>query len=316
MYPGWEEYKVDAVKSRDKYNSFFSSILRQYGIRHEAATVSGVFNYLHCRFQERRNQKDVQDMIISRIQELRKCMRQEFHEEFSSSSELNSIDSAIMRKASAWYVVTYSNPYAKLLSFPWIVSDYLANIKLGCAPLNRSSFSPAVVNLDKELLQAELRNLLPTYQRRTLWKGYDITCGEAIIVRAFRTLLLWAQGENLFDAEGFLDRHKLMQIFVHVSEKLGYVKKEKHPSHPKTEKNYSSAHLVLEFFKFCSSFRSCRPDELHKLLLFDVDEYEELSKAAVNCYYKFAFTGKFKFLNTDNSADDQLRPSYKKLRRF
>ncbi|GIY00775.1 RNA-dependent RNA polymerase [Caerostris extrusa] len=64
-----------------------------------------------------------------------KRFRMEFHKAFDDECRANNVKRADLqeikyRRASAWYVVTYRNSDAPMLSFPWILHDMLCEIRM------------------------------------------------------------------------------------------------------------------------------------------------------------------------------------------
>lgn len=313
MYEGWERYQDEAIKSRNKYNALFRSVLRNYGIQHEGEALSGAFTNLHCRFHERRDRNEIEKVIISCIKKLNKCMSEEFMEEFTTSGNVDVIENAMLQKASAWYMVTYSDPNAKFLSFPWAVSKYLINIKIRRTLANPPPFSPAVMNLDQKILEFDTNNLHLPLCRDSIWNDYYILCDPPILKRAFHTLVLWAQQEEILEKPGSTQKLLYMNVFeklfFHVSEKLGYVTQRPN-SVKSTKKQYSAAQLCLEFLKYCSAFRFYNKFEMEDMLPFTLFKYSWLAKCAIVSYHKFALSGTLQTLNLDEELIEMKYPMY------
>lgn len=312
MYEGWERYQDEAIKSRNKYNALFRSVLRNYGIQHEGEALSGAFTNLHCRFHERRDRNEIEKVIISCIKKLNKCMYEEFMEEFTTSGTADAMENAMLQKASAWYMVTYSDPNAKFLSFPWAVSKYLINIKNRRTLANPPPFSPAVMDLDQKLLEFDTNNFLLPLDKDSIWNDYHILCDPLILKRAFYTLVLWAQQEEILERPGSTQKLLYMdtfeKLFFHVFEELGYVTKRLNVV--KSRKQCCAAQLCLEFLKYCSAFRFYNKYEMNDILPFTLFKYNRLAKCAIVSYHKFALSGTLQTLNLDEELIEMKQPMY------
>jgi hypothetical protein len=158
-------------------------------------------------------------------------MMDEFLEEFLECMDIKSTHQKILQKASAWYVVTYSDPNAKFLSFPWTVSKYLINIKIQRTLVKESPFPPAIINLDERIIECESKYLLPRYDEKIkkekgVWSEYNFACSPQIIERAFRTLLFWGEDADIVetpgkDTKGLMFLSVFTKLFLHVAESLG-----------------------------------------------------------------------------------------------
>lgn len=320
---GWEVYKESAVKSRNKYNGLLRSVLRNYGVQHEAEAFSGAFTNLHSRFKERKDHHDTKKVITGCIKKLSESMLKEFHQEFCESGDEGilfqrspSIEHSMLQKASAWYIVTYSEPNARFLSFPWTVSKYLVHIKVRKTLSNPPRFSPAIVCLDEKICECDSRDLLPTYVETNVWNGYRFVCDRSVLGRALRTLILWAQDEDIVETpdrnQGLMYIETFIKLFLHVAELQGYVKSRNNLT-ANDVKTYSPGHLCLEFFKFCSFFRFYNQHEIKDILPFSLYKYSRLSKRAVISYHRFALSGKLQNLYFDEKIHKeliQMKPIY------
>lgn len=314
MFNGWEKYQDNALNARNKYIALFRSVLRNYGVQHEAEAFSAAFTNLHCRYQERKDRDEIEKVIIGCIKKLYECMRKEFMQEFLKGGDSETVVSGMLQKASAWYFVTYSDPNAKYLSFPWIVSDYLALIKIRRTLGNPSPFSPAIMNLDQKIVERESK--LPQIPETSIWNNYDILCDSLILKRALRTLILWAQEQEIIERPGYTQGLLFMDVFVklffHVSEEIGYVTRES-SNVSVSKKQYSAGELCLEFLKFCSAFRFYNPFEMAALLPFTVYKYNRLAKCAIVSYHRFALSDTFGTLNVDKAIEKErfaMKPIY------
>ncbi|KAF8782261.1 putative RNA-dependent RNA polymerase 1 like protein [Argiope bruennichi] len=320
-YPGWERYKENAIKSRNKYNTLLKTILRNYGIQHEAEVFSGAFTNLHCRFQERKDRDEIEKVVVRCIKRLSKSMNEEFLEEFKDAADAKEIDVRILQKASAWYIITYSDSSAKFLSFPWTVSKFLANIKIrktGIPPLH---FSPIVAEMDKQIKICETKNLLPLDIDSPFWEDFKFICNQDVVKLAFRVLVLWADDEEIltrYGQQGLMPFNTFLRLFLHVAESANYV-----VSHSKSHNQsvfptpngptFSAASLCLEFFRFCLTLRFYNQYEVREIIPFTVNKYSQLSKRAVVTYHRFALLGKFRTLYFDAIVEERgihMKPVY------
>ena len=139
-FDGNERFIDDARSIRDRYNGTINKLLNLYGVESEAEIVTGNMLSLKRKRGYLRNEKlETGQVVKAKMNVLRKNFRTLFFEEFIG--EMNAGDVAlkpsILAKASAWYKVTYSKEETKdssssrnrLLSFPWVVSDLLCQIK-------------------------------------------------------------------------------------------------------------------------------------------------------------------------------------------
>ncbi|GIY00388.1 RNA-dependent RNA polymerase 2 [Caerostris extrusa] len=127
---GWEIFEKAALASRNEYNNTLKTILQTYGIGHETEAFGSSFIKFHERFRERRDRAEIQNVVQTWLKELLEKTRKQFFQGTDTNSKVEEIVEDIKRKASAWYVVTYREKDPEFLSFPWIVSDILADIRI------------------------------------------------------------------------------------------------------------------------------------------------------------------------------------------
>lgn len=300
---------------KKKYNAILSSLLRNYGIEHEAEVISTAFTKLHCRYHERNDRNDVMKVVVECFKKLVSDFMLEFIEEFTQCSDANEMDERVLQKASAWYVVTYSDPEPKYLSFPWIVHKYLAALKMRQNQISAQPFSPAIIKLDEKILECESENLLPQYEETRIWFNYTYLCDPQIVKRALKVLILWATDEEIVVTperqRGLLYVDIFVKVFLHVAELCKYVTQNddvivNDETIVNESKAYSSGKLCLEFLKFCSSLRFYNQNDIHEILPFYVYKPTKLAKRAVVAYHKFALLGLFRNLYFDQIIDDDL----------
>ncbi|GFR23374.1 RNA-dependent RNA polymerase 1 [Trichonephila clavata] len=311
-YPGWEQYKDNAIQSRNKFDALLKTVLRNYGIQHEAEVFSGAFTNLHCRFHERKDREDIEKVVIRCIKRLSKSMHEEFLEEFKDRGDVKQIDVRILQKASAWYVVTYSDSNAKFLSFPWTVAKLLANIKLrkiGDRPL---LFSPIVEKMNNQIKLCESKGMLPISMTSNLWQEYRFICDPSLVQLAFRVLLLWAENEKMIEKSGLknlITFNVFLKLFLHVAEKANYVaRKDGNPIISQAKPLFSAASLCLEFFRFCLTLRFYQKFEILEMIPFSIPKYSALSKKCVVAYHQFALAGKFETLEFGDRRKEKCFP--------
>ena len=150
-FPGHEEFMESAKQSLDKYNSKLAALMSLYGLKNEGEVITGCLVKVNARLSGKTDEKfEVAQMIQASVSSLRKNSRHEFYEEFGDEGQVmeefeangNRYPDEVLRKASAWYVVTYSNEAGQsreenretgsdvcLLSFPWVVDRILSYIK-------------------------------------------------------------------------------------------------------------------------------------------------------------------------------------------
>ncbi|KAG8193801.1 hypothetical protein JTE90_029535 [Oedothorax gibbosus] len=327
-YPGWEKYKEDAIKSRNKYDTLLKTVLRNYGIQHEAEIFSGAFTKLHCRFRERKDKEEIEKVVVGCIKQLIKSFNAEFHEEFQKCTDnVKNIDEDVLKKASAWYVVTYSDQNAEYLSFPWTISKYLALIKIKKTGSSSISISPIVQKMDQQIKLCESHNLLPTHTT-SLWQNYEFVCDRAIVELALRVLLLWAQNEDVVQkpgksTRGLLYTVKFVDLFFHIAKTAKYIKRKGRRVTADKDQLFSPALLCIEFFRFCLTLRFYNKFEVKELVqngqTYKHELIKALAKRALVSYHMLAVMGRFESIYFDtNEAENQIemREVYKDRKCF
>lgn len=308
LYPGWQKYEVKALTAKRKYDSILCSLLRNYGIEHEAEVISRAFTDLHCHYQERNDRMDVMKVVIDCFKKLMDDTQLEFIEEFKECNNIDELDEGLLQKASAYYYVTYSDPYSRYLSFPWTLHKYLANIKMRKAT-EKNPFSPAIMKMDEKIEECEKDGLLPDYKTTGIWSEYELACDPTILKRALRVLILWAREEEILEVpghhRGLMFTDTFIKLFLHVAKLNNYVYLDG-SSVDSEKKCFSSAKLCIEFLKFCSSLRFYFPNDIRQVLPFFVYKHTKLGKLAVLAYHKFALSGLFRTLYFDRRIDDDL----------
>ena len=126
---GHETHLDSARRLRDAYDCELERLMNRYDVRSEGEAITGYVLRLGLR-QRRRKMYDARNQLRKEVEELVKKYRARFHFDVEPDSE------AATLKASALYVATYQrtddSPSARvgtLYSCPWIVYDYLCQLK-------------------------------------------------------------------------------------------------------------------------------------------------------------------------------------------
>ncbi|PKA57860.1 putative RNA-dependent RNA polymerase SHL2 [Apostasia shenzhenica] len=141
--PGALDYIQAASENKGLYDAQLNALLGQYRIRTEAEVVIGQISSLP-KYNSRK-QGEIKERAKNAYAALHREFRQIFESEAGSQLPSDEKDRVLMRKASAWYQVTYRPNWVKKtmerggpdagevaprLSFAWIAADYLAGIKM------------------------------------------------------------------------------------------------------------------------------------------------------------------------------------------
>lgn len=143
-YPGWQEYEESAEKHKQNYIDKMSEILRRYSLKCEAEAFTGVVE-LEVTKKWRNEKLNTTNVVESYIQNIMVTFRNIFLREVEAEVKgCNLSDSdgkeRKFRRASAWYMVVYGKSTSVGLSFPWVLSDILIDIKSSrCAQVDRNN---------------------------------------------------------------------------------------------------------------------------------------------------------------------------------
>ncbi|XP_069103165.1 uncharacterized protein [Argopecten irradians] len=162
MYPGYESYLDSAYLSRDLYNDKILQLMSLYGIETEAEVVTGIVQKLHKKRGYLQNEKyEVGKIIQGKMSVIRQKVRTDFFEEFVGEGEETCISeddkNKVLAKASAWYIAAYGQKGTagkRLVSFPWIVSKLLSEIKANAG--NYPSRENVIPNAQNRLVLAQI----------------------------------------------------------------------------------------------------------------------------------------------------------------
>ena len=141
---GFEDYVEEAIAHKNEYDVKLIGLMNQYGIETEAELIGG--NILRLSRHFRRRVEEVKKRINIAQNLLKREARAWFFDhqgEVEEEDEEGCWEVDHLAKASAWYHVTYHPDYfhkndqfsaatnvnLHLLSFPWVVSDILFEIK-------------------------------------------------------------------------------------------------------------------------------------------------------------------------------------------
>ncbi|XP_035696221.1 probable RNA-dependent RNA polymerase 1 [Branchiostoma floridae] len=209
ILPTHQRYKRQAEQSRGRYNDQLKYLMDRYGIETEAEAMSGCIGRIHKHMDNRYDRHEVERVFKERIKDLRRRTREEFFVEFGGEKNVKKSDypPEVQAKASAWYVVTYSDANEnRLLSFPWIVGDILAVIKVTVAPDYPVSLHPSADHITAELetiysskALETVRNLSVAFKRQSVQhqvvQAVVLRHPDTVALIAF--LLQWAQQYQL-----------------------------------------------------------------------------------------------------------------------
>ncbi|KAF8787752.1 RNA-dependent RNA polymerase 1 like protein [Argiope bruennichi] len=159
VYSGWEHYKDSAEYHRREYTKRIKNILKKYGLQSESEVLTGYVGKMNDYTVNRYERDNALSIARTYIIDAIKRFRMEFYKAFDIEFRTNNIKGSELqkikyRRASAWYIVTYSDKESPVLSFPWILHDLLCEIReknlKAPIPVPRSSF---IESSDEELLQ-------------------------------------------------------------------------------------------------------------------------------------------------------------------
>ncbi|XP_033120377.1 probable RNA-dependent RNA polymerase 1 [Anneissia japonica] len=275
---GYEDYVEGALKTRDEYNHDLKTIMTQYGIEKESEVMSGCLIKLSRRITERNERFDTERLVAEKIRNLRKKYRHIFDTEFENEEQ---IDIKRMAKASAWYFVTYKEeePHLGLLSFPWVMSDVLAQIKIPRLGDKTTLSAMQVINkLDDDILNAR--------GKVSMMHGLEATWSLAKrcphIKSVIEVLTLW--DKHLHPRGITLERTKaLIQHFSHFAESNDLLSER--PSD-----------ILLGFLVYLGSFKSRSLPHFNHLpgdpsFIISRSLIQRFSREAERSYHRLALSG-------------------------
>uniref|UniRef100_A0A1I8EUD5 RNA-directed RNA polymerase n=1 Tax=Wuchereria bancrofti TaxID=6293 RepID=A0A1I8EUD5_WUCBA len=236
-YIGWESYENDAVLNLTAYSAHIRALMDNYGIEDEYQLYSGCF----CKIRNRISDRDGDDIFrcnfFAEFGDFMFCTEQDDdlrNKDVIERRYCKYPTVEMKRKASAYYIVCYRKAMKekgeRLLSFPWIAWDILADIKKENTMLtsqNTSTIDPlcelasnvitCFCDDNKEDFDQTIGCLtdgasglhaIKRYCRK--YKGLD---------KLFYVLCKWGEQQRLF--EGRLKREHLCLLLIQYG--LGYV---------------------------------------------------------------------------------------------
>ncbi|GFU25130.1 probable RNA-dependent RNA polymerase 1 [Nephila pilipes] len=305
---GWQKYELSATNSKNQYNNSLKTILLTYGISHETEAFGGSFIKLHARFNERRDRADIVNLVQTWIKELVEKTRKEFFKDMVAASDANHIVDDIKKKASAWYIVTYREKDPEFLSFPWILSEILANIKILWLKMGKvNSTIPLALKFEKQIIDNARAGMLPSLNSDASFvlNSLYFLCDRTIVERAISVLTKWADEEKLISStyrEGnFLYYKTFLKLIIYVAESENYVSRK--PGQPRKERPTTAA-LCISFLKYCMKLRFLSKEEVLNILPFQVYKDRILARIASIAFHTIVVTGNFSSLCNQEFLDD------------
>nr|CDQ04375.1 Bm5059, isoform b [Brugia malayi] len=350
-YSGWESYENDATLNLIAYSAHIRALMDNYGIEDECQLYSGCF----CKVRNRISDRDGDDMsqfntsfIIERkLTNIFMCFRCNFFAEFGDFMSCTQQDDDLRnkdvierryckyptvemkKKASAYYIVCYRKVMKekgeRLLSFPWIVWDILADIKKENAVLtsqNISTIDP-LCELASNVITCFCDDNKEDFDQ-TIGCLTDGASGLHAIKRYCRkykgldkllyVLCKWGEQQRLF--EGRLKREHLCLLLIQYG--LGYISSDNMrdyvfleqtdeiPSENSNEcRDLNSliggiGKCFLQFLQYLSSrsfekakiFNFMKPNlGYHSILMRG--QWLDLHKAAIITFYQIVLTNRF-----------------------
>lgn len=137
--PGWEMFKDRAQQALRRYNERLAHIMEQHGIVSEGEVFSGVIGTVNTFDAVSTSSFRTEKANIALLIERQKCVlmedtKQQFFNELKEDCVMlgaqTDDDRQMMKiqKASAWYMVTYTED-ANYFSFPWSIGNVLLEAK-------------------------------------------------------------------------------------------------------------------------------------------------------------------------------------------
>ncbi|XP_061186848.1 uncharacterized protein LOC133194972 [Saccostrea echinata] len=127
-----DKEREDANFQRKIYNEKLQVIMNVYGLENEFEAISGLIKRLKRKRGCLKNEEfQIGKIVREKVSSLMQGTRKTFFEEFDGEKSKFSCETEklILRKARAWYTVTYKMSNSPFLSFPWVVADVLSKVK-------------------------------------------------------------------------------------------------------------------------------------------------------------------------------------------
>ncbi|KAH6930134.1 hypothetical protein HPB50_010396 [Hyalomma asiaticum] len=133
--PGWEDYRESALQALAEYNANLLRILNQYGIGSEGEVMACMVNTFDTYHNAQSDKLNMEDLVEKMTTFLTVTTRDIFYADClkerhsSPTSDHEEFRKRTLRRASAWYMVTYeSSTENSFFSFPWCIADVLIEI--------------------------------------------------------------------------------------------------------------------------------------------------------------------------------------------
>ncbi|XP_042910269.1 uncharacterized protein [Parasteatoda tepidariorum] len=177
VYPGYENYEESAEIHRREYVKRIKNILKKYGLRNEAEVLSGYIGRMNDYNENRYDRDNALSVAKTYIKDAIKHYRYKFEESFySECATIGTLrgdwkEIIRYRRASAWYIVTYRNPDKSVLSFPWILSDILCDLREKVVKTRESPIVPK-----SSFIDASNKSLNESFARIMQTQSYECHC--------------------------------------------------------------------------------------------------------------------------------------------
>jgi hypothetical protein len=193
LVPGYEDYLLYANEMYYKYRNEMETIITNANCKQESELFVGI--YLSS-VTANEDEKEYFKLCSAMIKDLWENMRQEITQDLKSKYELlednkTDISNHLVKVASSFYYVAYSsslNNEQRIISFPWILEDYLYKISFK----NEDIFNN---NLIKHVYQTQfdLKTMARYFQKSYLCKRLSV------VLNGRKTILIGSFGLFLFE---------------------------------------------------------------------------------------------------------------------
>ncbi|KAG8189298.1 hypothetical protein JTE90_019058 [Oedothorax gibbosus] len=153
VHPDWDKkYKKSALRLYKKYCEKVEFYLRTYGFESEGQLLSGALVNTPKYYQNRHDLDNLMSLLEVEVKFIFKDLERRFFEEFGGKPADGVYTDAMLQKASAWYMVTYSksDQGRTFFGFPWAVSKVLVALK------NRNRDLNAPVHVQSKTMLEEI----------------------------------------------------------------------------------------------------------------------------------------------------------------
>ncbi|GFQ66102.1 RNA-dependent RNA polymerase 1 [Trichonephila clavata] len=130
---GDKKYKKSAQRIYKGYCDKIAHFLNSYGFENEGQLLAGALINPPKFYENRHDLSNLMALMEFEVQWIFKDLEKKFFEEFGGKPSDGNFTEDMLRKASAWYVVTYSkneNSGTYCFGLPWAVADVLVELKL------------------------------------------------------------------------------------------------------------------------------------------------------------------------------------------